>query len=808
MVGSTTLKKLSFLFLPFLFLFLLPQLLFSIEIKNEANNTDLLLMGLGIVRFNYAFVGGDRVTFEESDRGLPAYFSNRTQADLLVEGLYRGYDVSGYLHYRDVTENYEPNYELYLKIGKGLNYLSLGDHGDGVFTDTLFTRFEPEFRGGLFHLEGEKYGFEVTGGAVRGEQTEEEIPADGTSGPYELSNYPVMEGSEAVYIRVRDKDNESRIIKSELYRRGVDYTIDYDDGEIKFKRPVDENDFHGNPVYIAVKYQYDSPGGGYNRYVAGSRFWVLPHEYVKMGFTYLTSGPVGDTVGESLSDRVDIYGTDLTISVEDSFFLGAEFAMSESAAAGENAFASRANLFWELTPDLRIWGGYFRVEKDFPTFGSTSLDAASVIEEITFENPFTFTSINEDYDLNPDIEVGLGTDEESWGLAAEYSIATYHTLTAGYRETRDNVPHEGSLPTMRTRDAFFSYTYTPPNGLSVFSGVQWIQNTDDFSPKTTDSETWRILLGTKGGLGTVGFLGPASFEALYINENYRNFIDRDEDEINNYLLVRFDAQPRDDLKLFLEQHESFVTGRGAGGLVERRDATYAGLLYIRSRFSAEVGYKFIQTDDYVQNLIVEDEHLISTLLSYRPYDTVIAHLKFEYGIGHDREPGSTTRYDEYLGEFDLTWDITPALILNLGYEMEYDIESSLGKDETYQDEASVILEYAPENDILALYLEYKHEREFLIAHPTPKTEINTDTYIFGGKYRFAPDWELVSGLKYSRTYGDAESAKTDGFVEVGYNIFKYLKASLGYEHQDFYDRENPEDDFDADIGYLKLTGSF
>ncbi len=798
-------------FVPFLLIILIPSAAFSIRIEDEETGTDLLLMGLGVLRVNYVSIGGDRISFEESDRGLPEFLSNSSQADLLIEGTYRGYDLEGYLHYRDVTYNYEPHLDFFLKIKRDLNYLSIGDHVEGVFTDTLFTRFEPEFRGGLLHLESERSGFEIFGGAIRGEQGEEEIPADGTSGPYYISNYPIMDGSETVYIRVRDKGNESLILKTEIQRRGIDYKIDYDDGEIKFKLPVEETDFHGNPVYILVKYQYDDPSGGYNRYIAGTRFWFLPHEYVKLGLTYLASGPLNDSLELGWDNRLQIYGSDLNVNIEDRFLLGAEFAMSSAPGIDKDlrALAYRANFLWEPNERFRMWGGYFRVDKDFLTFGSTSLGINNVVDEIKFEDPFNFKSGTTNYDLDPDIEVGLGTDEESWGIATEYRFAEDHTVTAGYREIRDNIPEESSLPTTNTRDIFMTYKYTPPGGFKFFAGGEWIRSWDDLSPRTVDTERWRILLGTIGYLGETRMTGPVSMEALYIYEDYRNFTDSLENEIANYLLLRFDFEPRPDLNFYIEQQEIFVSNLNYKGLATRSDATYIGVYYKRPKFETEITYKHLREQDYIIGSEVGNEHLISTFVRYRLSENLLAQMKVEFGIRQDRSASPDITYYEYLAEAEVAWDITPYLLLSLLYEMEYDIDSSSsGRNMTLQDEATVIMEFAPEDGKLSLYFEGKHERERVRTAPLSAIETNTDTFIVGGKYLFAPDWELVGGFKKAFTYGDLESSKTEGFVEVGYDVCDYLKLSLGYEHQEFYDHEDPDSDFNADIGYLKLTGKF
>jgi hypothetical protein len=583
----TTVKKIrisgpiSKAFLFFVLMLLLPVLTYAVRIEDKDTGTDVLLMGLGVLRVNYTSVEGNSIIFEDSDQGLPSYFSNSSKADLLVDGvIYHDYKVEGYLHYRDITYNLEPNLAVYFKIQKDLNYLSIGDHQDGVFTDTLFTRFEPEFRGAMIHLEDKNYGLELFGGAVRGSQTEDEIDADGSSGPYYTSNSPVMAATESVSIRVRDKNNSSLILKNDRQQRGIDYTIDYDTGKIKFTYPVDSTDFSGNPISIVVTYQFDDPSGAYSRYVAGGRVWFLPHEYVKMGLSYLTNGPIDDTMGQSWNNRIQIYGTDLTIDNKDTFYLGAEVAGSNTPSVGDATnLAYRGNFIWKPSPDLRLWGGYYRVDKDFATFGSTSFDIEKIVKEIRYDVPFDFKSGTDIYDINPDVDVGLGTDEESWGLAGEYVFAPNNTVTAGYREIRDNVRYDASLPRTTTRDVYASYRYNPVDRFNYFVGAQWIKSFDDQDPITSNAETYRLITGMKGPLGSSRITGPAKIEAAYVLDDFRDYVDDSQSKTSHYLLARVDVMPIADLTFFLEQDELLVTGKEEGGITLRGDATWLGVDY-------------------------------------------------------------------------------------------------------------------------------------------------------------------------------------------------------------------------------------
>ncbi|MBN2071118.1 MAG: OmpA family protein [Candidatus Krumholzibacteriota bacterium] len=84
---------------------------------------------------------------------------------------------------------------------------------------------------------------------------QEEINADGTSGFYFLSHFPLTEHSEEIRIEVRDRYRPENIIRVDDKKFGRDYDINYMDGSILFKEPVAARDRDLNPVTIVVSYE-------------------------------------------------------------------------------------------------------------------------------------------------------------------------------------------------------------------------------------------------------------------------------------------------------------------------------------------------------------------------------------------------------------------------------------------------------------------------------------------------------------------------------------------------------------------------
>ncbi len=102
------------------------------------------------------------------------------------------------------------------------------------------------------------------------------MPADSGAGPYYLSDSPVLRGSEVVFLITKSSTNPDVEIRRRQLIRNKDYFIDYDRGEIIFNYPIYPFDEVGNPVFILVRYQFESLVGRFTRDVLGIRAFVSP----------------------------------------------------------------------------------------------------------------------------------------------------------------------------------------------------------------------------------------------------------------------------------------------------------------------------------------------------------------------------------------------------------------------------------------------------------------------------------------------------------------------------------------------------
>jgi uncharacterized repeat protein (TIGR01451 family) len=119
----------------------------------------------------------------------------------------------------------------------------------------------------------------------RSHQRVEELPGMGTSGPYQLATFPVIENSERVEVVTRDRDHTGVVIRSETRTRFTDYELDAATGRIVFKAPVPSVDGDLNPVSVRV--HYDVEQGGDQFWVSGLEGRMRVRPSLELGGTYV-----------------------------------------------------------------------------------------------------------------------------------------------------------------------------------------------------------------------------------------------------------------------------------------------------------------------------------------------------------------------------------------------------------------------------------------------------------------------------------------------------------------------------------------
>lgn len=234
-------------------------------------------------------------------------------------------------------------YPVYVKLEKKSFYAMFGDFDTNI-TEGKLTRYnrhlsgiKSEYLGESFQAIG--YGAETNQGFAK-----DELAADGTSGPYQLSNTFILANSESITIETRDRVRADVIIESRRLIRHLDYTIDNFSGEIIFRAPVDVSDGGFNPNVIVVDYETSSDaernlsyGGRVQKQIMNGR--------VQIGSTFVHEGGNGNNAG----GKSDMIGAEIIAKLGSGTEFRGEFATSRSkqAAGGDyksaNAYLAEIN---------------------------------------------------------------------------------------------------------------------------------------------------------------------------------------------------------------------------------------------------------------------------------------------------------------------------------------------------------------------------------------------------------------------------------------------------------------------------------
>lgn len=152
----------------------------------------------------------------------------------------------------------ESRFPVFLKVEKDAFQALLGDY-DTALSVSKLARYQRRMSGVRTIYESKNWSF--TGFAADTNQTfqRDEVPADGTSGPYLVTAAPMVRNSETVIVQSRDRFRPDLIKSSTPYMRYIDYDIDFRTGEIVFRLPIAAADDLESLNVIVVEYETSAP---------------------------------------------------------------------------------------------------------------------------------------------------------------------------------------------------------------------------------------------------------------------------------------------------------------------------------------------------------------------------------------------------------------------------------------------------------------------------------------------------------------------------------------------------------------------
>ena len=256
--------------------------------------------------------------------------------------------------------------KLFLKVEKDRSHALYGDFRTDL-TQTDFARYDRAFTGAKADVDAgwatlRAFGAETTQFLVK-----DELPGNGTSGFYFLTQRPIVENSERVRIEVRDRYNLWRILSTVEKAPFIDYSIDYGTGAILFKEPVPSLDPGLNSVVIVVLYESNGTGSGF--YTYGGRAAVRPWKGFEIGATAVRE--------DRNMASASLAGVDATLRVGDRLLVKGEAAGTDTTAKGKGT-AWKVEAEGTPTEKTKISAYYREVGKDFENLSAQSAEPGTV----------------------------------------------------------------------------------------------------------------------------------------------------------------------------------------------------------------------------------------------------------------------------------------------------------------------------------------------------------------------------------------------------------------------------------------------
>ena len=215
-------------------------------------------------------------------------------------------------------------YPVFVKLEKKTAAAMFGDFDTNI-TEGRLTSYSRRLSGLRAEYLGEN--FQVMGFAAETNQgfAKDEIPADGTSGTYQLSNGNILAQSEHIVVETRDRNRPDIVLERKEMIRYLDYTLDYLTGELIFRLPVDVSDQSFNPNVIVVDYE-TSEEAERNVTFGGRVQADLVDGKVRVGSTFVQQN------GSALSagSKENMVGVDMVADITENTEFRAEYAVTDN----------------------------------------------------------------------------------------------------------------------------------------------------------------------------------------------------------------------------------------------------------------------------------------------------------------------------------------------------------------------------------------------------------------------------------------------------------------------------------------------
>lgn len=329
---------------------------------------------------------------------------------------------------------------FYVRIDSQKSYLLYGDFNSSQASDVRkLANYSRSMTGARYHYESGRIAANVFASRDTARQVIDELPANGTSGPFVLSRRGGLINSEKLEVLTRDRSQPSIIIRAVPLVRFVDYELEPLTGRILLKAPVPSLDENLNPLFVRITYEVDQGGGEF--WVVGADAQAKVTDQIEVGASLVDD--------RNPLDKFRMAGINAVAKLADKTFLVAEIAKTERevfvngvSGGQKSGDAKRVEFRHSGTSfDANLYAG--RASEDFDNPGSSlSRGRAELGGKFAYK-------LDDKTRLKAEVlrteELGAGGRRDGILLAAERTLADGWRLEGGIRHARESQPTSSAV---------------------------------------------------------------------------------------------------------------------------------------------------------------------------------------------------------------------------------------------------------------------------------------------------------------------------------------------------------------------------
>ncbi len=431
-------------------------------------------------------------------------------------------------------KNMSPSSDLlYFMINNQKGSLLYGDFKAGWPGKNEFLNYEKNVTGFMLDYNDQFSAFYFND---KLSEHKERIPARGLSVFYYLNNFPIIPGSEEIYLCVvKELDNGDEIeISRKLQEANKDYFLNYNTGTLQFSSPVSGIDPDLNSVIIEISYSVEGNNSQTSGY--GLRKKIIDKPHHNLSISWLG----GDAINNN-----GLIGLDGEVNFKDPFVLDLEYEIAQMLH--HNSLAAGIDL--KAKPDEKL---------------SLAFTAKMVEDGYMVPGKFNYSTPG----INMETSLGFQLDDESYINYRknmdwrETAINKYSDLLSLRINRKENLTEEiGFKSTGNSINPF-----APQNKKSLF-----MSGKEKITPKSNLSiyQEYPLNISEKNMINEIKYTNEITDQSTFF-VSYRDKFAKDYHPDKRWTFG-FEAKPLDGTKIYGQYKPSFSKGENESRIIGLRN---------------------------------------------------------------------------------------------------------------------------------------------------------------------------------------------------------------------------------------------